>query len=117
MNKIRIGFAGYGMIGRVHALGYRELGHYYPKSLPVVNSAGVCTSSVDTAIRAAEDTRIQFWMNQLDRPMIHNLYTFLSAIPQDHDPEPSIADGLAVQRVISAAYASAKSNQWVEVKS
>lgn len=30
---------------------------------------------------------------------------------------PIKADGLAVQRVISAAYTSADSNQWVEVKS
>jgi predicted dehydrogenase len=47
----------------------------------------------------------------------HNLYTFLSAIVQDREPTPSVADGLAVQRVITAAYASAKKNQWVEVAS
>jgi predicted dehydrogenase len=51
------------------------------------------------------------------RPMAHNLYTFLSAITQGREPVPSLADGLAVQRVITAAYASAKTNQWMEVAS
>ncbi len=71
MEKIGVGFVGYGMIGRVHALAYRELGHYY--------------------------------------------YAFLSAVTQNREPVPSAADGLAVQRVISAAYASAQKNQWQEV--
>jgi predicted dehydrogenase len=51
------------------------------------------------------------------RPMAQNLYTFLSAIAQDREPIPSLTDGLAVQRVIAAAYASARSNHWVEVAS
>jgi len=51
------------------------------------------------------------------RPMAHNLFTFLSAITQGREPEPSVADGLAVQRVITAAYASAKTNQWEKVAS
>jgi hypothetical protein len=66
MNKFGIGFSGYGMIGRVHALASRELGHYYPKDMPFVNLAEVCTSCDDTAIRVAEDAGIQFWMNHLD---------------------------------------------------
>jgi predicted dehydrogenase len=67
MNKFGIGIIGYGMIGRGNELTYRELGHYYPKDMPAVNLAGVCTSSNETAIRAAQDATIQFGINQLDR--------------------------------------------------
>ena len=51
------------------------------------------------------------------RPMAQNLYKFLSAITQGQVPVPSLEDGLAVQKVIAAAYASAKTNQWVQVLS
>jgi predicted dehydrogenase len=49
--------------------------------------------------------------------MTHNLHTRLSAISQDLEPEPSLGDGLDVQKITSAGYASAKSDQWVEGKS
>ena len=71
MKKIGIFFTGFGMIGRVHALAYRELSHYYPKSLPDVALAGVCTSSVNSAMRAAKEAGIQFWTNQIDKLVNH----------------------------------------------
>jgi predicted dehydrogenase len=71
MNKIGIGFTGFGMIGRVHALAYRELSHYYPKSLPAVELTGICTSRLETAMQAAEDAGIQFWTNQINELVNH----------------------------------------------
>ncbi len=40
------------------------------------------------------------------RPMAQNLYNFISAVSRGEEPEPTLADGLAVQHVLEAAYAS-----------
>ncbi|HEX9014310.1 MAG TPA: Gfo/Idh/MocA family oxidoreductase, partial [Anaerolineaceae bacterium] len=66
MDKIGVGFVGYGMIGRVHALAYRELGLYYPGGLPPVDLAGVCTTRPETAERAAGEAGFRFWTDQVD---------------------------------------------------
>ena len=66
MEKIGVGFVGYGMIGRVHALAYRELGLYYPGMLPYIDLAGVCTTHSETAERAAREAGFRFGTNQID---------------------------------------------------
>ncbi len=53
MDTIGIGMVGYGMIGRVHSLGYRELPLLYPRQLPTICLAAVCTSRPETAQAAA----------------------------------------------------------------
>jgi levoglucosan dehydrogenase len=77
MEKIGIGFVGYGMIGRVHALAYRELGHYYPGRLPPVDLTGLCTTRPDTARRAAEEAGIQFWTDQINELTNHKDVTVI----------------------------------------
>lgn len=69
--KIGIGFVGYGMIGRVHALAYHELDHYYPKGLPSVDLTGICTTRPETALQAAKDAGIPFWTDQIDELVNH----------------------------------------------
>jgi predicted dehydrogenase len=71
MEKIGIGSVGYGMIGRVHALAYRELGLYYPGMLPSVELTGVCTTRAETAMRAAEEAGIRFWTDQIEELVNH----------------------------------------------
>jgi predicted dehydrogenase len=61
MNKLGIGLVGYGMIGRVHALAYHELGLYYPGALPPINLAAVCTTRSETAQRAAAEVGFSSW--------------------------------------------------------
>lgn len=56
MDQIGIGQVGYGMIGRVHALAYRELPFYYPGALPPITLAAVCTTRTETAQKAAAET-------------------------------------------------------------
>ena len=79
-----IGMIGYGMIGRVHTLGYRALPIMYPHQLPSIHLAAVCTSREETA-RAAlmrgspvgTPTRRVFWSSRMSvwwiawRPMIY----------------------------------------------
>lgn len=55
MNRIGIGMVGYGMIGRVHCLGYKALPLLYPGQLPELYLAGVATARPRTARAAAQE--------------------------------------------------------------
>lgn len=61
MNTIGIGLIGYGMIGRVHTLAYRELPLLYPKQLPPLHLAAICTSRAASAQTAAEEAGFNTW--------------------------------------------------------
>ena len=56
--ELKVGFCGFGFIGRVHAFGYSTLPFYYP-SLPRARLVGVCTSNEETARRAKEQFRFE----------------------------------------------------------
>lgn len=49
------------------------------------------------------------------RGHIHCLYSFLKCIAEAKPPEPSLADGIRLQRVLEAARSSAQTNAWVNL--
>ena len=55
MSKIRIGFIGYGGIGRVHALAYRAIPFYYGLPADSIQLAAVATRRAETAKQAAAE--------------------------------------------------------------
>ncbi len=55
MKRIGIGLLGYGSIGKIHTLSYRQLPLLYPGKLPETVLEGICTSNPRTAERAAKD--------------------------------------------------------------
>ncbi len=55
MSKIRIGFIGYGGIGRVHALAYRAIPFYYGLPADSIQLAAVATRRTETAKQAAAE--------------------------------------------------------------
>jgi len=61
MDKIGIGLIGYGGIGKIHTLCYKELNMLYPRQLPAIDLAAVCTSKPETAQRAAQDGGYRKW--------------------------------------------------------
>jgi len=61
MDAIGIGLIGYGMIGRVHTLAYRELPLFYPRQLPPLHLAMICTSRAESAQAAAEEAGFDAW--------------------------------------------------------
>jgi levoglucosan dehydrogenase len=65
MDRIGIGQVGYGMIGRVHALAYRELPLYYPGALPPLQLSVVGTTRAETAQRAAAEAGFGAWMTNI----------------------------------------------------
>jgi len=66
MNTIGIGLVGYGMIGRVHALAYRDIPNIYPGELPRLKLASVCTAHTQSAQSAAHDGGFESWTTSLD---------------------------------------------------
>jgi predicted dehydrogenase len=65
MNKIGIGLAGYGAIGKIHTLCYKELNMLYPQQLPVIDLAAVCTSKPETAQNAATAGGYRKWFTDV----------------------------------------------------
>lgn len=53
MAGLGIGLLGYGGIGKIHTLGYREIPYYYPGELPELTLAAVCTTRQESAEAAA----------------------------------------------------------------
>jgi predicted dehydrogenase len=66
MDHIGIGMVGYGMIGRVHCLGYRDLPILYPGQLPELQLAAICTRHEETAKAAVQEARFQAWYTHID---------------------------------------------------
>ncbi len=50
MDEIGIGLVGYGQIGRIHTLSYKDLSMLYPGALPPLTLAAVCTSRKETNV-------------------------------------------------------------------
>lgn len=61
MKKLNIGMIGYGGIGRVHAMGYRNIPFHYGLPADSVNIVGVATSRPETAQKAAREIGCPVW--------------------------------------------------------
>ncbi len=61
MQSVGIGLLGYGAIGRVHTLSYRELPLLYPGKLPEIRLEAVCTARRETAEAAAREGGFAAW--------------------------------------------------------
>ncbi len=72
MNSIGIGLVGFGMIGKVHALAYREIPHYYPHTLPPLALAAVCTTHAESAERAACDGGFGAWTTNAQEMVVRD---------------------------------------------
>jgi len=66
MKKVGIGIAGFGFIGNIHALAYQSLPFYYTDLPYLPEIRGICTSRPDTAIKAQQDTGVQFVTSSID---------------------------------------------------
>jgi predicted dehydrogenase len=49
------------------------------------------------------------------RGHVHCLYSFLKSIADETDPQPSLADGLHLQRVLEAAITSSENRTWLDL--
>lgn len=98
MDTIGIGMVGCGMIGRVHALGYRDLALMYPGQLPAVHLTAVCTSRPETACAAAAEAGFGAWCTDLAELLARD----------DVDVVDCVAPNYLHHRVVLAAIAAGK---------
>lgn len=61
MKQIGVGMIGYGGIGRVHVMGYRNIPFHYGLPADSVNIVGVATSRPETAEKAAREIGCPVW--------------------------------------------------------
>jgi predicted dehydrogenase len=61
MKPLNIGLVGYGGIGRVHAMAYRDLLFHYDLPASAVRVVGVATTRPETAQQAAQQIGCDFW--------------------------------------------------------
>jgi len=61
MKKVNLAMIGYGGIGRVHAMGYRNIPYHYGLPADSINLVGVATSRPETAEKAAHEIGCKVW--------------------------------------------------------
>jgi len=61
MKTIGIALVGYGMIGKVHALAYRDIPTIYPDALPRIKRVSVCAAHTQSAQSAAHAGGFENW--------------------------------------------------------
>lgn len=61
MRKLGVGMIGYGGIGRVHVMAYRNIPYHYGLTADTINLVGVATSRSETAQKAAQEIGCHFW--------------------------------------------------------
>lgn len=61
MNKLNVAMIGYGGIGRVHAMAYRNIPFHYGLPADTINIVGVSTTRRETAEKAAREIGCEVW--------------------------------------------------------
>jgi predicted dehydrogenase len=90
MNHIGIGLAGFGMIGQVHALAYREIPHYYPNTLPPIQLAAICTTRAESAERAMRAGGFDAYTTSLDELVARADVQIVDVCLPNHAHRPAI---------------------------
>ena len=95
IDHIGIGMLGYGMIGRVHCLGYRDLPLLYPRQLPSLRLAAVCTSRPDTAAAAADEAGFAAATGDLAALLANEDVDVVDCVTPNHLHRPMVLAALA----------------------
>ncbi len=79
MKKLKVAMIGYGGIGRVHVMAYKNIPIHYGLPADTVNVVGVATSRPETAKKAADEIGCDVWFEGYrelrDRPAVPALRT------------------------------------------
>jgi predicted dehydrogenase len=98
MDHIGIGMVGYGMIGRVHCLGYRELPILHPGQLPELHLAAVCTRHVETAQTAMQEAGFETGYTDLGRLLENKAVNVIDCAVPNHAHHAVIKQALLAGR-------------------
>ena len=95
METIGIGLVGYGSIGRVHTLSYKELPMYYPGALPKISLAAVCTARKETARAAAEEGGYAQWFTDVDELIRQESVSVIDCCTPNHQHRRTLLAAIA----------------------
>jgi predicted dehydrogenase len=95
METVGIGLVGYGYIGRIHTLSYRELPLYYPDTLPGISLAAVCTSRPETARAAAAEGGYAVWFTDVGELVRHNSVSVVDCSTPNHQHRQTLLAAIA----------------------
>ncbi len=94
MESIGIGLLGYGMIGKVHVLAYRELPSLYPGKLPPIRLAAVATSNPRSAQAAAAEAGFGLGLDDYTALIRHPSVQVVDCSLPNHLHAPVIREAL-----------------------
>jgi predicted dehydrogenase len=89
---VRVGLAGYGDVGRIHALCWKSIPFYYPGEPWRVEVVAVATSREETAAAAARDIGTSFWTTDVEELVTQPNVDLVDCVtPDDAHASVSIA--------------------------
>jgi predicted dehydrogenase len=100
MKPLRIGMVGFGGIGRVHALAYKALGHYYALPADTVQIVGVATTRPETAEAAAREIGCAYWTGDYHELVARPDIDVIDCCTPNASHEPIIAAAAAAGKHI-----------------
>ncbi|MGA2615910.1 MAG: Gfo/Idh/MocA family oxidoreductase [Spirochaetia bacterium] len=100
MEGFGIGLVGYGYIGRVHTLSYKELPLYYPDSLPKLSLAAVCTSRPETARAAAQEGGYASWFTDVNELVRQDGVTVIDCCTPNFQHRQTLLAAIAARKHI-----------------
>ena len=95
MNALNIGLLGYGSIGRVHAMSYRQLPFMYPGTLPLLNLHSVCTTRTETAEAAKAEAGFEHALTDSDLLISDSDVQLIDVSLPNHLHLPAVAAALS----------------------
>ena len=98
MHGIGIGLVGYGSIGRIHTLSYRDLPLLYPGALPGLNLAAVCTSRPETARAAAEEGGYASWFTDVNELVRQDKVSVVDCCTPNYQHRQTILAAIAARK-------------------
>jgi len=99
MDSMGIGMLGFGSIGKVHALAYREIPSLYP-SLPGYHLAAVCTNSPETAQAASKEGGFARGYSRIRDLLADPNVTVVDCVLPNHAHTPAILECLAAGKPV-----------------
>ena len=90
MNKLNVAMIGYGGIGRVHAMAYRNIPFHFGLPADTINIVGVSTTRRETAEKAAREIGCEVWTTDYRELIARNDVHLIDCCVPNHAHEETV---------------------------
>jgi predicted dehydrogenase len=97
---MKIGMIGYGAIGKVHAMAYRDIGFHYGLPANAIQIIGVATSRLETARSAAAEIGCDFYTASVDALLARTDISVIDCCTPNNAHEPVLIAAAAAGKHI-----------------